>query len=896
MELTVTVGDVDGGRHHKRTTSSVLKSMMNPRSHKRNPSAGATLSSGIINENRNSIQYDPAKGLPLLPPNHPHASNAVLGEVNQNRERANSSPKKPKALKDIDPVGSSKGLHKKTKSSISLRGLAAKGRDLETKLKGPSQSEEPIKIKEIKKSKSRTNLATLLSRPQSSKGGKGEAQARELKDKENQTPPSSASVPPPIWAQFASQPVKVESLMTAVPLNDCRDVDEEMAMYTPQEYSPSKQRNFHDHQPTLARRPEPKARPKSAYLASSNSRNSLIETVSGLRKTSNEWINLSISKRDRFGQQGDCIGNQERSSSDKQSSGSRRSSVDSRKVSSEQLKEGLTIARRGARVMAAVAAFNGKAKDAEKETQADFKGIEKSFEALLDARNVPQNMRQKLRSLDTNIKADFIKQDKIESGAASGIPHSTSVPFDLSGENTSAKRPTPGLRAQTDEGILTDAQIPTSPTKRTRPRSKTFTLNKSETSPTKKSKTDGQASHGRVKSTDFSASGSSKSLTSAGATQAMAFMKKGAPRPTVPEDFVLYLRKVQKPEDVEVSKLHKLRLLLRNETVAWVDSFIITGGMAEIVGLLHRIMAVEWREEHEDTLLHETLLCLKALCTTDSALGRLADIQATLFPPLLAMLFDEEKKGPSEFITRSIIVSLLFTYLATSPEKDLLTRAQTILSYLRDPSPPEEAQPLGFIVSMHQSRPYRVWCKEVVNVTKEVFWIFLHHLNVIPTDGSSAPFNDTTTYKDVHFPKERPPVPAAPYVGGVEWDATNYMATHLDLMNAIIASLPTIKERNDLRQQLKVSGFEKMMGSSLRTCKEKFYGAVHDGLKTWVSAALDDGWEVKDVRMGPPAEERSRVRSVSPKKKAEERAPKLELPKLELDVGGKAKDDNEAWV
>ncbi len=56
-----------------------------------------------------------------------------------------------------------------------------------------------------------------------------------------------------------------------------------------------------------------------------------------------------------------------------------------------------------------------------------------------------------------------------------------------------------------------------------------------------------------------------------------------------------YLRKVQKPELVEVGKLHKLRLLLRNETVAWTDDFVCQGGMREIVGLLHRIMEVEWR-------------------------------------------------------------------------------------------------------------------------------------------------------------------------------------------------------------------------------------------------------------------------------------------------------------
>ena len=196
---------------------------------------------------------------------------------------------------------------------------------------------------------------------------------------------------------------------------------------------------------------------------------------------------------------------------------------------------------------------------------------------------------------------------------------------------------------------------------------------------------------------------------------------------------------------------------------------------------------------------------------------------------------------------------------------------------------------------MHQPRPYRVWCKELVDVTKEVFWIFLHPLNIIANPPSELQ-PGSTTYASIHFPKERPPVPAAPYVGGVEWDATNYLASHLDLLNAIIASLSTIEERNSLRYELKVSGFERSMGMILRTCKEKFYGAVHAGLRTWVAASHADGWDVKDVRMGPPAEENRSVKN-SPKKKQEERkefAERVALPKLELGLG--SSEAGTAWI
>lgn len=292
--------------------------------------------------------------------------------------------------------------------------------------------------------------------------------------------------------------------------------------------------------------------------------------------------------------------------------------------------------------------------------------------------------------------------------------------------------------------------------------------------------------------------------------------------------------------------------------------------------------------------MHEALLCLKGLCTTSIALAHLTSIEAELFPALLKMLFDEEKKGPSEFTTRGIIINLLFTQLSSPSSEKPVDRAQRLLNYLKDPSPAENNQPLAFIANIYQSRPYRVWCREVTNVTKEVFWIFLHHLNVIPLPKADTVSNDPFVeapvdrrpYAERHFPPPRPPVPAAPYVGGVEWDATNYLAAHLDLLNGLIASMPTAEERNQLRSELRASGFEKVMGASLRTCKEKFYSAVHECLRTWVAAAAEDGWAYTMVREGPPRVGDPGSPTKSPKKVApgspkkglvDEKPPKLEL-------------------
>lgn len=256
-------------------------------------------------------------------------------------------------------------------------------------------------------------------------------------------------------------------------------------------------------------------------------------------------------------------------------------------------------------------------------------------------------------------------------------------------------------------------------------------------------------------------------------------------------------------------------------------------------------------------------------------------------PKLLHLIFDPEKKGPSEFTTRNIITSILLTYISSAIPAERVIRAKNVLGYLRDPKPKEEERPLAFVLDMHQERPYRVWCKEAVNVTKEVFWIFLHNMNVISLppqeeqDSFFPPAADTSySYMTRHFPHERPPVAAAPYVGGVEWDATNYIASHLDLMNAIIACTATQDGRNHIREQLRISGWERCLGGSLRLCKEKFYGSVHEALRTWVAAAAEDGWNVVDVRFGPPPKEASR--SASPQKGKKEDAPKLDMPKFDL--------------
>lgn len=521
--------------------------------------------------------------------------------------------------------------------------------------------------------------------------------------------------------------------------------------------------------------------------------------------------------------------------------------------------------------MAVVSALNAKV-DTRKE---DNSQIESEFEKLLDARNIPMIMRDKMRSLDTNIKADFIQKNRIDSSCPNSASSST---FDSAGRRgRKDSRTTPSQIRDKSLRSLSRARSP---------------FSRGDASPKKHQKSDSTSSFKRPKSVDLGRPYSSM-LPSASNSSTSLHAKTHTDTSADPADFIHYLREVQKPELVEVGKLHKLRILLRNETVGWVDSFIAGGGMDEIILLLYRIMKVEWREEHEDNLLHETLLCLKALCTTSLALEKIRVLSKELFPALLGMIFDEEKKGPSEFTTRGVIISILFTHLTTASEDEKTDRAAELLSYLRDSTP--NNQQVDFIANIYQSRPYRVWCKEVTNVTKEVFWIFLHHLNVIPLNRGESPTTEPNeSYLKRHYPVPRPPVPAAPYVGGVEWDATNYLANHLDLLNGLIACQPSKEQRNALRDELRASGFEKVMGGSMRTCKEKFYGAVHDCLKTWVSAAREDGWDYRFVREGPGPGSPAKSPTKSANKKQTEEPPKLEL---DMDLEKKARiSDVGGWL
>lgn len=201
----------------------------------------------------------------------------------------------------------------------------------------------------------------------------------------------------------------------------------------------------------------------------------------------------------------------------------------------------------------------------------DPRDIDKHLEAMLDRRNIPENQRYKMRSLADTIKMEFIRQDWAESWGANsaGRPSSHDSNASMNGSQDQDKSRGRNFTLSRNSGKKSDSR-----------------------SPTKKPKGESTLGrHFRSRSTESLASerpSSSGSNTGSGILSKMK-LHQG------PMDYVSYMRKVQQPQSVEVGKLHKLRLLLRNETVAWTEEFIRQGGMQEIVALLHRIMEVEWR-------------------------------------------------------------------------------------------------------------------------------------------------------------------------------------------------------------------------------------------------------------------------------------------------------------
>jgi len=535
-------------RGHQRVKSSVFKGFM----HRRNNSDGAALPASLsiptaaATFTPQPLPRDPRMATtPASPslPNFSRPADGALGELRQNQQdpRARSRPDTREERPTKNSAERGRSPVKGAFGTLSFKSVA--GRD-GSKL---SKSREPSPTKP-KKTKSSTNLTGLLSRPRSTKNLHKLATddaIRDAKDKENRTPVNSsavdlASMPTPIFAQFSSQPILGSYEQDAPRYQEERPVAQVLEMS-----SPKKQKD----------------RPKSYHAGILSTRGKAPAGPPPPPKHN---------------------------------------------PGKDSLADRMTAkTQRGIKGASAIAGLGQKPKSAMgdvTEEQIDPKDIDKHLEAMLDRRNIPENQRYKMRNLNDTIKMEFIRQDWAEMRSAK-----TQERPGTNDSNSSLEiAPSPAFAALGSTPAASsdreDTGSAAAKTKRSRGRS--FTLGRGGNkdapgSPTKKAKGESTLGrHFRSKSTDSVASVKlDAAATGAGGSSAPSSpgllakikMHHG------PGDFVGYLRKVPKPELVEVGKLHKLRLLLRNETVAWTEQFIQLGGMMEIVGLLNRILEVEWR-------------------------------------------------------------------------------------------------------------------------------------------------------------------------------------------------------------------------------------------------------------------------------------------------------------
>jgi len=288
---------------------------------------------------------------PTTAPGHRrHKSAAVLRSI--------ISSKGHKPPQDGTWATPHKGLHKKTPSSASLRSLAACA-DQPRDSQEPSEARRPrnadAAANKPKKAKSSTNLAAMF--------GKSRSRDRQLspvkgrKDKENTAPPSGTASygppPTPIWAEFSS---RAQATTTAkVPLND---------------HGPSQKRSAANE------------RPKSMVVPKTTSTASLFDTLS--RKKSGERVPLSDTKGNESRQRDssptkDALARPTLGRASTETSG--------KDIQLKPMAPLPVATKKPNRVMAAVAAFNGKAKQTEPSpvspTKLDPKVVDAEFEEVL---------------------------------------------------------------------------------------------------------------------------------------------------------------------------------------------------------------------------------------------------------------------------------------------------------------------------------------------------------------------------------------------------------------------------------------------------------------------------------------------------------------------------------
>ncbi|KIM84160.1 hypothetical protein PILCRDRAFT_818481 [Piloderma croceum F 1598] len=334
---------------------------------------------------------------------------------------------------------------------------------------------------------------------------------------------------------------------------------------------------------------------------------------------------------------------------------------------------------------------------------------------------------------------------------------------------------------------------------------------------------------------------------------------------------------------LELETVKKLRLLLRNESASWSQEFLRTGGYASLLTRLNEILEVEWREEqHDDQILHELLRCFKALSTSEIGCFALRSSCPTPFVQLVSLLYSDKK--PGDVATRQLIIELLLTlfdlYPASSLPSKNINRAHprgaslpsnslnyptlppphaTFYSLIRalllTPAPPPTESPASpvsphaFISSLHTPRIFKVYLQELSDMCRDYFWVFCHPNNTLWN------LNDTDEGK-----VEKPRAPGG-MTGGVEFEAMAYFTTHFKLINAMARAaqdldLPKGHDHSayQLHSDLFASGIERILLIA-RKASTTYYPTLHLELSRYITLVAQSRYEIPwtiSRLIGPP--------------------------------------------
>ncbi|RPD74973.1 hypothetical protein L226DRAFT_553062 [Lentinus tigrinus ALCF2SS1-7] len=471
------------------------------------------------------------------------------------------------------------------------------------------------------------------------------------------------------------------------------------------------------------------------------------------------------------------------------------------------------------------------------------------FDRLLDEMQIPSTLRPKLATMDPTVKAAFLK--------------SSHVLAQMKPAPTAAAPLTPRTlrRIHSSESMLSS------------PRPQKSTLQQYDL--TDASRSQFGTGHSRGKSLDVRRQAFEPKAAPVAPLKVAKDKKKSAT--ITPEKFVkILLGQSSTAMDIEVVK--KLRLMLRNESTSWTETFIQHGGYDAVLTRLNEILEVEWREEqHDDQMLYELLRCVKALSTSAIGCSALRSYCPAPFDKLVLLLYSDKK--PGDVPTRQLMVELLLGLFDLYPTSSLpssgspshsrsrsvpwelsaaspassnlivLPRPHSTLfslmkSLLLTPAPPPSenpgtpVEPHAFIEELHRPRIYKTYLQELSDICRDYFWVFCHPSNTI------WELNETDEAK-----VEKPRAPGG-MTGGVEFEAMCYMTMHFKFVNAIASyaqtlNLPKDHEHSAYRfhQDMFASGIERILAIA-RKASTTYYPTLHLEIARYVWAAGRAGFDI----------------------------------------------------